>query len=867
MALTNNLRKQVDLPTWEFLRVCPTISSAISTTATADNSLFHVEQGRYIYYLASTTGFNKYDTWTDAYVYLTAPTTAPVTWSSMKFSGAYGHECRVLSAGSSTFTAALYNANAAIGYELRIISGTGKGQQRFITSIADPVEADSGVVTSVSGSSTMTDSTKAWAINQWAGYQVRIKYGSAQGFTRKILYNDATTLTFVDLTRTGVDCNSLPSASIMFTPASTAGSQSVYTIESFVATVDSPWMVMPDETSRIRIFSGAIVLLSSSAAGALYSMQVYDILSDMWYSRTSVSNILSTTGTDAAIERTNENATVWTNGKATAGTTTTLTDSSQAWVVNEHAGRWLRISSGTGEGQIRQVASNTATVLTWVTVGTAPDTTSYYRVEGLDAGTATAGGASTLTDSTKSWVTNQWRNLNARLVSGTGIGQVRAIQSNTATALTFSRPWDTEPDSTSVYIIHGDKEDVYVFTQGSAGVALLSMDTDMASMGRSIDDGLVRIGAAKFGEFQAVGITSGTGTSGTITITTAIPHGFKTGWTITHSGDTGASASFNNIAAVITVLTATTYTYAAPSSTAAWTLTALTTSLIKDSTKNWVVNEHANRLVYFTTTTTSGTFVSVGAGMEIASNTANTLTLKTASTITLNGTSKYVITNRTAIGALDSGIATGTHSTTTLQDSTKSWSVNQWAGRRLRTLTGAGMGVEATITSNTATTLTLASAITTPVTNSTSYAILGGTFRGLAAYPCWAFGTTKALTSGVYIYSARGGAAQGFDRLNITTDLWDILNISPQGIETLTTGSNYAYDGQDRIYFTRDATLRMFYLDLNTLRVHGAATIPYVAGTAVIGNRMEIFQTADRLKYLWVNRPSFGDCFRQLLFF
>ena len=49
---------------------------------------------------------------------------------------------------------------------------------------------------------------------------------------------------------------------------------------------------------------------------------------------------------------------------STGTTANTLTDSSKAWTVNEWAGKLLYIISGTGAGQLRKIASNTATALT-----------------------------------------------------------------------------------------------------------------------------------------------------------------------------------------------------------------------------------------------------------------------------------------------------------------------------------------------------------------------------------------------------------------------------------------------------------------------------------------------------------------------
>jgi hypothetical protein len=85
-------------------------------------------------------------------------------------------------------------------------------------------------------------------------------------------------------------------------------------------------------------------------------------------------------------------------------------------------------------------------------------------------GTATAGGASTLTNSAKTWTTNQWANSQVRIVSGTGAGQIRTIASNTGTVLTTSAAWTTQPDATSVYSIEGN--DDFIYYMGSAAVTL-----------------------------------------------------------------------------------------------------------------------------------------------------------------------------------------------------------------------------------------------------------------------------------------------------------------------------------------------------------------------------------------------------------
>jgi hypothetical protein len=84
--------------------------------------------------------------------------------------------------------------------------------------------------------------------------------------------------------------------------------------------------------------------------------------------------------------------------------------------------------------------------------------------------TATAGAASTLTDSAKTWPVNGWANYQVRIISGTGLGQIRTIASNTATALTTSAAWAVNPDATSVYRIEGNDDFLYLL--GNAAVTM-----------------------------------------------------------------------------------------------------------------------------------------------------------------------------------------------------------------------------------------------------------------------------------------------------------------------------------------------------------------------------------------------------------
>ena len=72
-------------------------------------------------------------------------------------------------------------------------------------------------------------------------------------------------------------------------------------------------------------------------------------------------------------------------GTATGGTSNTLSDTTKNWDENIWIGVFIEITGGTGVGQINRVKSNTSNTITvyndWTT---APDTTSTYRIFGLN---------------------------------------------------------------------------------------------------------------------------------------------------------------------------------------------------------------------------------------------------------------------------------------------------------------------------------------------------------------------------------------------------------------------------------------------------------------------------------------------------
>jgi uncharacterized phage protein gp47/JayE len=92
-------------------------------------------------------------------------------------------------------------------------------------------------------------------------------------------------------------------------------------------------------------------------------------------------------------------------------------------------------------------------------------------------GTVTAATASTLTDTGKAWVVNEWAGGYVWITLGTGIGQLRKIISNTATQISVTA-WDPgqQPDVTSTYQLFSGV-DIQADVAGTTGnVAALAIN-------------------------------------------------------------------------------------------------------------------------------------------------------------------------------------------------------------------------------------------------------------------------------------------------------------------------------------------------------------------------------------------------------
>ncbi len=957
MAVTNNLKQQVDYPVWEWCRFAPTATTAVSSLTTG-NSL----SNRYLYYQVSATLY-RYDTITDSWHQLNSvPGTisAPTIMNNNVLSNYVGHYGRAIASGggNNTIQLAGLSGRALIGYKIRIIAGTGAGQERTITDVAAPVIVERGVVTTAGTSSIIDASTgvglKQWKINQWRDYQFRCDYGAGRTQVRPILYNSMNSVVWADPNHLPVNPWSQP-----YTPTSVAVG-ALYTIESHIATVNTNWTINPDSTSQFVILSGGIWNVTQGTTNApFFSLSYYDILADQWYGKSTQSGLKTavfTAGSDLSMERMTEAGGNLFTETAAGGGTRYIT-STAVLTPMKYANFEVRIVGGTGLGQSRTVLSNTANRINvtydWVTN---PDATSVYEIW-RDTGKLfmIGGGDSGMLQyslESDQWTTGKqfdYGQCNQLAASRTGQDPFALTSiTRTVTGITVLNAIPTAGGSG-----YNINDILTITTGGSGGTARV---TAVSATGAVTAVTLETCGTGyTIGSAKATTVVPAGGTLCTLDITTVdytelvvtpVSHNFVIGDSVVMSGANGTGmAKFNGTYVIIGVPSSTQFSYCSvgdPGAPTATIANSPSATQLVDCTKNWTVNEHAGKLVQLST----NAILSTGQARRIVSNTATTLVWTLAATAPVNGTSRYVIedikpfgTDMTLGGFRGNGtegFATG-GSTTTLIDTTKNWQTNYWSrtvNRKVRIVEGTGVGNEIAITSNTATTLTYAiqsftpdattryvimdtfgtatAGTTTTLTDagqnwetncftnkrvrflsgtsqgneytitsntstaltfgagtapdtSTAYAILESSPRTYGIHLDMIIASTDTTLNSKYMYAFSGTVTTELSRYNITSEHWELMSYFPQ-FETLTTGSMYVYDGLDRIYFTKDATGRVMYYDLVKNVVVPSSTVPYGMSTAISGNRMEIIQTADGLKYLYVMRHTGQEMWRTLLF-
>lgn len=146
-------------------------------------------------------------------------------------------------------------------------------------------------------------------------------------------------------------------------------------------TLASPAPTAILNTHTFRVTSGKFFIMNAGtiAAGIF---KVFDCGTLAWQANLGTTNLPATWATDGRLVLAYNFGEVQAVGTSTGtNSTTTLNNTGKNWGVNQWTNYQVRITGGLGIGQIRQIASNTATGLTVSAVWTTtPDATSTYEI-------------------------------------------------------------------------------------------------------------------------------------------------------------------------------------------------------------------------------------------------------------------------------------------------------------------------------------------------------------------------------------------------------------------------------------------------------------------------------------------------------
>lgn len=268
-----------------------------------------------------------------------------------------------------------------------------------------------------------------------------------------------------------------------------AGTLGVNNVAFYCVNATTHYLYHHDEDAWVQIASGALAGTFGAGACGVMARWSNTVTANGGSTTTATTaaninglamgkTIRFLTGANAGLERTIDRVVTNPGGNATLGWSSALPNAvanTDTFAVN--SGCVFIMSAGvTAAGSFRSYDLLTGTWATlsitglpasWGTDGKLVNANSRVA---FAAGTATAGGASTLTNSAKSWTANQWTNYQIRIAAGTGIGQIRTIASNTAQVITVAAAWTVQPDATSQYIIEGN--DDYFYLLGNNAVTM-----------------------------------------------------------------------------------------------------------------------------------------------------------------------------------------------------------------------------------------------------------------------------------------------------------------------------------------------------------------------------------------------------------
>lgn len=128
-----------------------------------------------------------------------------------------------------------------------------------------------------------------------------------------------------------------------------------------------------------RLNTGRFFVMSSGTL-ASGSFKYFDVGTLAWVTLAFATGG-TTNATDARLIVPYTRVDIFDTGTATSGSSTTVVDSGANWTTDQWINYQVRITAGTGKGQVRVITANTGTTLT-IGAGATIDATSVYSIEG-----------------------------------------------------------------------------------------------------------------------------------------------------------------------------------------------------------------------------------------------------------------------------------------------------------------------------------------------------------------------------------------------------------------------------------------------------------------------------------------------------
>jgi hypothetical protein len=345
-----------------------------------------------------------------------------------------------------------YRVTDTVQAETGTISDTTGATEAITFSPAFTLAPDSNAYQIKDGLNTLTDTAKSWTVDEWAGYRVT---NSTKAETTVVASNTATTLTvspawttepdpsdsyvIIDGTATITDTGQswTPDEWIGYRAENTTSAETstITGNDADTLTVSPIWTTEPEVSDSFEIIDGTTTLTASAETWDVDAWAGYRVTND---TAAETTTITSNTATQLTVS-------TWTTEPEPDDTftiidgTSTLTATAETWDVDGWVG--YRVTNTTA-AETTSVASNTADTLTVSPVWTTePDPADSFVI--ID-------GTATITDTGQTWTPSEWADYR---VTNTTTAETTTISDNTATALTVSPVWATEPTVTDTFEI------------------------------------------------------------------------------------------------------------------------------------------------------------------------------------------------------------------------------------------------------------------------------------------------------------------------------------------------------------------------------------------------------------------------------